>query len=178
MLTHWSYVFLALTHQCQTDLNCCHGAYWGWLQGSLLELIHITRSWRLGDASDQSIISHNIDLIHRWHAIILHTIVTINSLAPGRCGSNFKYVLSKHMLQIKFMSTCEIAVRWMPKNAFDDKATLVQVMARCHQATSHNQNQCWFCSVTPYCTTRPRWVNKDCAKCSVSQNGLYVLTCC
>ena len=28
-----------------------------------------------------------------------------NSLTPGRCGSNFKTVISEHMSQIKFMST-------------------------------------------------------------------------
>ena len=35
----------------------------------------------------------------------------INPLSPVslRCGSNFKSLISKHMLQIKFMSTsCEI----------------------------------------------------------------------
>ena len=34
-------------------------------------------------------------------------------------------------------ASCEIALRWMPENTFDDKSTLVQVMAWCHQATSH-----------------------------------------
>ena len=35
-----------------------------------------------------------------------------NSLSPRGCGSNFKSVISKHMLLIKFMDTSyEIALR-------------------------------------------------------------------
>ena len=37
----------------------------------------------------------------------------LNSLTPGRCGSNYKSVTSEYMSQIKFMSiSCEIALRW------------------------------------------------------------------
>ena len=36
----------------------------------------------------------------------------LNSVVPGRCGSDFKSVISKHMPQIKLMSTsCKIALR-------------------------------------------------------------------
>ena len=44
----------------------------------------------------------------------------INTLAPGRCGSNFKSLMLEHMLWIQFMNTCEIAHRQMPQNTFDD----------------------------------------------------------
>ena len=37
---------------------------------------------------------------------------------------------------------CKIALRWMSL-ALTDKSTLVQVMAWCHQATSHYRRQCW-----------------------------------
>ena len=47
----------------------------------------------------------------------------------------------------------------MPQARTDDKSTLVQVMAWCHQATSHYLNQCWPRSPTPYGVTRPQWVN-------------------
>ena len=40
----------------------------------------------------------------------------------------------------------------------DDKSTLVQVMAWCHQATSHYLSQCWPRSLSPYGITRPQWV--------------------
>ena len=48
---------------------------------------------------------------------------------------------------------------WMSQNTFDDKSTLVQVMAWCHQATSHYLNQCWHRSMLLYGITRPLWVN-------------------
>ena len=38
-------------------------------------------------------------------------------------------------------------VRWTAKSAFDDKSKLIQVMAWCHQATSHYLNQCWLRSI-------------------------------
>ena len=41
----------------------------------------------------------------------------------------------------------------------DDKSTLVQVMAWCHQATSHYLSQCWPRSQSSYGVTRPQWVN-------------------
>ena len=48
------------------------------------------------------------------------------------------------MLWIKFISLfCEIALRCMSQNTFDDRSTLVLVMAWCRQATSHYLNQCW-----------------------------------
>ena len=53
----------------------------------------------------------------------------------------------------------KIALRWMPLDLTDDKSTLVQVMAWCHQATSHYLSQCWPRSLPPYDFTRPQWVN-------------------
>ena len=41
----------------------------------------------------------------------------------------------------------------------NDKSTLVQVMAWCHQATSHYLTQCWPRSMLPYGINRPQWVN-------------------
>ena len=40
-----------------------------------------------------------------------------------------------------------------------DKSTLVQLMAWCHQATSHYLSQCWLRSMSPFGVTRPQWVN-------------------
>ena len=61
----------------------------------------------------------------------------------------------------------------MPCDLTDDKSTLVQVMAWCHPATSHNLNQCWLRSPQPYVVTRPQWVNiisriRFCFFCQVS----------
>ena len=88
-----------------------------------------------------------------------------NSLAPEWCGSNFKSVISKHMLRIKFMSTsCQIDLRWIPQNTFDDKSTLIQVMKKkiimawWRQTTSHYLSQYWPKSLSPYGVTGPQWV--------------------
>ena len=53
----------------------------------------------------------------------------------------------------------EIALRWMPQKLSNEKLTLVQLMAWCHQATSHYLSHCWPRSMSPYCITRPQWVN-------------------
>ena len=52
----------------------------------------------------------------------------------------------------------EIALRWISLDLSDDKSTLVQVMAWCHQAPSHYLNQCWARSLPLYGITRPQWV--------------------
>ena len=81
-----------------------------------------------------------------------------NSFAPGRCGMNFKCVISVHMLWHKFISTsCEIVLRWMPQSTFEDKSTLILVMASC-QATNHFLSQCWPSSMLSCGVTSPRWV--------------------
>ena len=83
-----------------------------------------------------------------------------NSVVPLSFGSNFKNVISKDMLWIRFMSMfCKVVPRWMPQNTFDDKSTLAQIMAWCHQAPSHYLSQCWPRSMLPYGVTRPQWVN-------------------
>ena len=61
----------------------------------------------------------------------------INSLAPERCSSDLKNVITKDMLQIRFMSTyCDIAFMQILQNIFDYKP-LVQVIARWNQAALH-----------------------------------------
>ena len=74
-----------------------------------------------------------------------------NSLVPGRCGNDFKSVIIEHVLLIKFTSTCEIALSWIPQNTFDYKWTLVQYQATtwanvdpdwCHYIASQCVNYC------------------------------------
>ena len=60
---------------------------------------------------------------------------------------------------------CEVYFMWMPQNLTNEKSTLVQVMAWCHQATSHYLSQCWprvllnrgWADLT-YCITNSEWV--------------------
>ena len=54
--------------------------------------------------------------------------------------------------------SCEIAQIWLPLDYNYEKSTLVQLMAWCHQATSHYLSQCWPRSLSPYGVTRPQWV--------------------
>ena len=56
---------------------------------------------------------------------------------------------------------CEIAFKWISQDLIDDKSTLVQVKARCRQATSHYLSQCWPKSLLLYGFTRPQWVNNE-----------------
>ena len=73
------------------------------------------------------------EVLHKSHTGIILCMHRANE----RCGSDYKSVILEHMLQIKFMGTsCENALSWMPRNVFDDKSTLVQIMALCHQASS------------------------------------------
>ena len=44
----------------------------------------------------------------------------------------------------------ETALRLMPQDLSDDKSALIQVMAWCHQATSHYMEWYWWSSVMPY----------------------------
>ena len=64
-----------------------------------------------------------------------------NSLAPGKCGSDFWKINFKLVTQNGSLRTQ--CLRWIQENTFDDKSTLVEVMAWCHQAASHYLSQCW-----------------------------------
>ena len=55
--------------------------------------------------------------------------------------------------------SCEIALIWMSLDFTDDQWTSVQVLAWCHQATSHYLSYCLPRSLSPHGVTRPEWVN-------------------
>ena len=93
-------------------------------------------------------------------AAILSQPQCVNSLPPGKCEWNFRYVTFKWISVIDGWGiSCEIALLWMSLNFTDDQSTLVQVMAWCRQATSHYLSQCWPRSMSPYGVTRPQCVN-------------------
>ena len=82
-----------------------------------------------------------------------------NSLVPGRFQFNFRKVIFKlTLVNGGWGISHEIALRWMPLDLTDDKSTLVQVMACCHQATSHYLSQCWPRSMSLNGVARPQWV--------------------
>ena len=51
----------------------------------------------------------------------------------------------------------------MPANLVDDKSTLVQVMAWCHQETSYYMNWCWPRFLISQSLTREHWVKRKMA---------------
>ena len=95
-----------------------------------------------------------------FHRKEFQVSVPINSLAPGPGRSEFdsKNVIFNLVLLIGiFKYSHDNALWWMPQDLTDDKSTLVQVMAWCHQATSHYLSQFWPRSLSPYGVTRPQW---------------------
>ena len=51
----------------------------------------------------------------------------------------------------------------MPQDLSDEKSTMFQLMAWCHQATSHYLNQCWpSLMMMPFGVIRLQWVKKSC----------------
>ena len=79
----------------------------------------------------------------------------------------------------------EIALRWMPIDLTDEKSTLVQVMAWCHEATSHYLSQCWARPMSPNGVTRPQWVKQSrrfvgsyCCKCCFSHRVYFTTAKC
>ena len=84
-----------------------------------------------------------------------------NSLTPGKFEWNFRYLILQIILVIDGWGICcELALRWMSLDLTDGKSRLVQVMAWCHQVTSHYPSQYWPRSLLPYGLTGPQWVKK------------------
>ena len=87
-------------------------------------------------------------------------VLIINSLAPGKFEWNFRHVIFRQILVIDGGGiSCEIALIWMSLEFTDDQSTLDQVMAWCHQATSHYLSQCWPRSLSPYGAARPQSIS-------------------
>ena len=83
----------------------------------------------------------------------------LHSLIPERCGTIFKNIISKLIIQDGSLdSICEIALKWMSQ-VCNEKWKLVKVMTSCCQATSHYPNQCRPRSMSSCGVTVPQWVN-------------------
>ena len=123
---------------------------------------HWTKSQSLSHSPEKYCYPWLVTLILKRIPCVGSTVaadISLNSLAPGRFERNLRKVLFKLILMIGGLGIfCKIALRWMSTDLIDDKSTLVQVMAWCHQATSHYLNLCWPRSVSPYGVTRPQWV--------------------
>ena len=90
--------------------------------------------------------------------LVLILFCQLNSLFPGIIKNYFKGgFLNSFCIDVLIISY-EIALKGMPQNPFDDMPTLVQVMAWCRQATSHDLNHRWPRTMSPCGVTRPQWV--------------------
>ena len=86
-----------------------------------------------------------------------YTKYDVNSSAPWRFKVNFRWVILKLILVVNGWGiSCETVPIWMSLDHTYGKSALVQVMAWCHQATSHYLSQCWPRSLSPYGITRPQ----------------------
>ena len=104
--------------------------------------------------------------------------LAFNSLAPGRFWWNSSNNIFNPISMIDGWGiSCEIALRWMSLDLTDDMSTLIQVMAWCHQATSHYLSQCWPRYMSPYGITRPQWVDSIAHGFfgTMLFNGMYIL---
>ena len=108
---------------------------------------------------------------------------SLNSLAPGRSECDSKNGIFYLVLLIGIFRSHDNALRWMPQDLTDDKSTLVQVTAWCHQATSHYLSHCWLSPLSPYGITRPQWVNvalprrgsSQYKRCCLTRKGIPVV---
>ena len=97
-----------------------------------------------------------------------YTKTHFNSLALGRCGSNFTIIIFKIILQNCSLDSWHLLWNYSQLSATSliitciKKLTLVQVMAWCCQITSHYLSQCWprymFYGITrPLCGYMGSW---------------------
>ena len=79
----------------------------------------------------------------------------INSVAPTRCGNDFKIVISEHMLLIKLMVTsCKMSLMWMSENLW--RQVNICWGNGLVPATGHYQSQYRTRSMSVYGVTMPQ----------------------
>ena len=78
-----------------------------------------------------------------------------NFLANGIFEDNFRWAIVELISVIdNWGISCETALCWFSMDLTDDKSALVQVLAWCHQASSHYLRQCLPRSTSPNGATR------------------------
>ena len=97
--------------------------------------------------------------IGAWrHQSITWTNVGLSSVRSS--GMHLRAILQEiSQPPINIISLWITCLMWMALDFIPDQSTLVQVMAWCHQATSHYLSQCRPRFLSPYDVTRPQWVN-------------------
>ena len=88
---------------------------------------------------------HSCDITVMFLIVTLWSKNCIRNLCPmwHHCNVSLLNMLKVILVTGDWGTSCEIALRWLPLDLTYDKSTLVQVMAWCHQATSHHLSLCW-----------------------------------
>ena len=82
--------------------------------------------------------------------VYIIVICRLTSLVPVRCKFGFRYVIFKLILVIgSWNICCETALIWLLPDLTMENWTLVQLMASCGQAASHNSYQYCPSLLTP-----------------------------
>ena len=119
----------------------------------------ITMEGRISTACAISVLKNYIKRNHIFCPKIHSAGHEWTRLSPERSGCDFKNTIFNLVSWSGiFRSSHDNALRWMPRDFTDNKSTLVQVMAWCHQAISQYLSQCWTRSLTTYGVTGPQWV--------------------
>ena len=158
LLTHWSYVFLPLTHLHNLSTNIPPNKHTTWLFITQLPWYCAKQSvdmqqWEIlltnGMAIEHIESSSEACQDGRMRLSLWLYYHCINSSAPGRPECDSKKLISNLVLLIGiFRSSHDNALRWMQQDLSDDESTLAQVMACC--LTTLVQVMTWCCQATSH----------------------------
>ena len=106
-----------------------------------------------------------------------------NSLAPGRCGSNFTSLFFKLISRIDILSTsCETDVRWCHGTPLMISQYWLRSWPDVYtsQVTSHYLGHCWPKSMSPYGITRTQRVlivyqQEHSGKLNINNDKIYLV---
>ena len=123
-------------------------------------------AWQMMSATQQVPVDYYT--VSAWWQLVDSNHVGLTHWPLGNLNEILNVIFKQILVIDGWSICCEIALIWMSLDFTDDQLTLVQVMAWCHQATSHYLSQCWPRSLLPYGTIRPLWVNSSKAsQCSI-----------
>ena len=140
LLTHWSYVFLALTHR----------------------YIHRQYIWMLKVANtfvQKEVSGNQSSDAKKWLHMILHGTVCVNTLRPRQNGRHFADDMFKWIfLNENVWIPIEISLKFVPKGSINNNPALFQIMAWRRPGDKPLSETMMVSSLTHICVTRPQWV--------------------
>ena len=114
-------------------------------------------------------LSYGVCVVGIWLKIMLPWELTVMSLSLDKLvhgkETYFRTQFSNCFV-IYIISISDVFLRSL-------MLTWVQVMACCHQASSHHLNQCWPSSTSPYGVTRQQWATSPCGVAYTSSHVVW-----